>query len=138
MERIEVKKVYVGSAVKFGLLYGLIVGFLVTIVMLVLLLMSIINVGDVVGPASFIFSLFGSASLVYLLVFTFFFYIIMVFIVMLIASLLYNLSSKLGGRLHLGLAEYIAPVKPVKSVQNKPNVKLGTSARTNKKSGNKT
>ena len=83
MERIEVKKVYVGSAVKFGLLYGLIVGFLVTIVMLVLLLMSIINVGDVVGPASFIFSLFGSASLVYLLVFTFFFYIIMGFIVML-------------------------------------------------------
>jgi len=119
MERIVVKKVYVGGATKFGLLYGLIVGFLVTIIMLILLLTNIVGVSDVVGPASFIYSLLGlSDSMVYLLVFTFLFYTIVGVLVMFVGSLLYNLTSKLGGRLHLGLAEHVAPVKPIKFVKS--------------------
>lgn len=111
IERIEVMRIYLGTAVKLGLLYGLLIGLIVGISLLSMNLFS----GSDPAPTNLMFFsievpggvILGALLLVVGFVATGALGIVLV-------SLFYNLSAKLGGRLSFGLIEHMAVSKPAK------------------------
>ena len=96
-ERIEVRKIYLGSAARFGIFYGAIFGLILGIIILILSLVLNISIGT---------GLFGFDGTGFFLAGIYFvFYTIIIFLTVFIGALIYNLVAKIGGRLDIGLAE---------------------------------
>ena len=101
-ERIEVRKIYVGRAAIFGLLYGLVLGLIIGIYFFASSLIGLENNLTLFGKELKIVGI-GIGSIV--LVGATIFFSIASCIFMIIGSFVYNLISQIGGALHLGLAE---------------------------------
>ena len=123
-ERIVVSKIYVGSAALFGLLYGLVIGLIMVIIFL------IGGLTGFQGEGSFLANLIPFGGFYVLAIAILVFYVIGGLIAMVISALLYNLVAKLGGKLHIGLAEYEKKVEPMNAMKAAKNVqvKAGTGS----------
>ena len=122
-ERIELRKVYAGSAALLGLLYGLILGIIDAII--VIISGFVVPGGIIVGVYQFntLGWIFGLAGIVLVA------NVVLMFLVVLLGSLIYNLVSRMGGGLHLGLAEHVPEVKkPKKPMPSKLPVKSSNSS----------
>lgn len=99
-ERIEVRRIYPKSAAKFGLLYGALTAVLVAIFVLIAGLFT---------PTGFrLFGLIYGATVVSLLMIILISILVTIasiFILFFVGALLYNLTARLGPKLHIGLAE---------------------------------
>ena len=103
VERIELRKIYVGKAAIFGLLYGLMMGLIIGIFFFVSALIGLENSLTLLGK-EFKIDVAGMVAIV-LIGATIFFSIASCISIAVIA-LIYNLISQIGGALHLGLAEH--------------------------------
>ena len=107
-ERIVLRKIYPGPAALFSLLHALcwaVIGFLV-----VLIYGFIAKGGIVIGTARY-----GTAGQIFLFsLMVFLILFVGLFVMTFLCCLIYNLVSKMKGKLHIGLAEYVAPPKKPK------------------------
>lgn len=105
IERIEVKRIYVGRAAMFGLFFGLIIGFIVGIIFLIIGLWFtnfLNNISVLGGNSSLPITTGGKIMYSFTLIV---FYTIGSCIIFVVGALLYNLIAKIGFTIHLGLAE---------------------------------
>ena len=130
-ERIEVRKIYLGSATLFGLVYGLVIGIIFAIIVLILGFSNIIAITGI-----FTASFNSGAGLLDNLtsdIFTFSGVSLLVIaigglILGFIGALVYNLVAMIGGKLHLGLAEYERGIKVVNVAAKKtPSIKIAAT-----------
>ena len=103
VERIEVRKIYVGRAAIFGLLYGLIIGVLFGIA---IILMVLLGVGSALNAFGIPLGLTTSTALIFAFG-AVILYAIATCIMAIISAALYNLVAKMGGRIDLGLLEFV-------------------------------
>ncbi|MEK6844386.1 MAG: hypothetical protein AABX83_03070 [Nanoarchaeota archaeon] len=102
VERIELRKIYVGRAAIFGLLYGLVTGLIIGIFFFVGSLIGLQNGFTFFGKALNISGVgMGSIALIVSIIF----FSVASFISMAVSAFIYNLISQIGGTLHIGLAE---------------------------------
>jgi hypothetical protein len=100
VERIEVRKIFIGSAFKFGLLYGLIIGLIFGIIALVMEMAGYSTGNVFTGGLLPIEGIFIVSGVVFL------FYVILGIVGAVFGALIYNLVAVMGGKIHIGLAEY--------------------------------
>ena len=94
---IEVKSIYIGSAAKFGLLYGFMWGIIAGFIYLILFSIFGNDIFLSTGQVWLDFiTVIGSS-------------VIVVFLLIVVGSALYNLVYPLGGHLHIGLSEFEEP-----------------------------
>jgi hypothetical protein len=99
VERIEVRKFYVGRAALFGLLYGLLFGVIFGVVFFLSVLIGDVSLTQSVGNVGVGLGLIVSFGIVI-------FSAIWISVIMVVSALLYNIIVKMGGAIHLGLAEF--------------------------------
>ena len=102
IERIEVSKIYLGSAAKFALLFGLFIGFIIGVLVLISNLLLGVTFGSGIMEN---FGFAGTSSVFIFSGIVFALGFIGIFLISILLFILYNLVSQLGGKLHLGLAE---------------------------------
>ncbi len=95
-ERIEVRKIYVGRAAIFGFFYGLVIGLIAAIIVIIAGLFGFTSNVPFISAGGIILAGVIVAVM----------YVLISFIGSIISALVYNLISKLGGRIDIGLAEY--------------------------------
>ena|SRR3989338_9923012 len=105
MERIEIKKIFVGRAAMFGLFYGLVLGIIVGIFFFIVTSFAVdfLNNISVPGATGNIPSTTGGilfASFILIVIYT-----LGSCFGSAVFALLYNLVAKMGFSIHLGLAE---------------------------------
>ncbi len=101
-ERIVLRKIYVWRAALFGLAYGFFLGLVLVIPFYIVMIMTgesyfsdVSGINSLILESTFIFSFI-----------ILFFYTLISGVMFAISALVYNLISKTGLRIHLGLAEY--------------------------------
>lgn len=121
-EKIEVRKIYLGKASLFGLLYGLVLGTILAIIVLIIgftgLFDSFFLIGSptpspvgFTGPSTTLILTFSSISLLGLAIGG--------LIIGFVGALIYNLVSKIGGMVQVGLAEYEPKAKGINALIKK-------------------
>ena len=118
-ETIEVRKVYIGSAAKFGLLFGLLIGLITGVTVLISNLFPGVNFGSDILEN---FGLTGASSVFIFAGVVFVLTFMSIFLISVLLSTLYNLVSELGGKLHLGLAE--TEKEDIQEANKYKNIKL--------------
>jgi|GEM_PF-6290293 len=100
-KRVIVRKVYTGKAALFGLLYGALSGVVLGSVFYLMLLFGLSAVSD-----SFNLPVNAGIELFFAVILLIFLYTIACCFFAIISAALYNLISRMGGGVHLSLADY--------------------------------
>lgn len=125
-ERIEVRNIYVSNAAISGVLYGLCLAVIASLFVLI---------AGLITPDGF--SLFGVVygasvgSLLFLTFLSFVAVLIIVFLKFVVGALIYNFVARIGGRVTLGLAQYVPPAPKPKKDNKVPDKKQSSAKSLN-------
>ncbi|MBI3334758.1 hypothetical protein HYZ97_04700, partial [Candidatus Pacearchaeota archaeon] len=113
VERIVIKRLYIGRAALFGLLYGAFLG----IIMALVILASAFASSNVEGYA-FLAEFLGPGFIFILAFLVLIACAVLSCIGAVLTAVLYNLVSRFGGSMHLDLGEYDAPAAVMKPAES--------------------